>query len=124
MEKKKIIVIEDEAVLRSLIEDELRMSKFEVLSAENGQKGWELIQQEMPDLVLLDLLMPVMSGYEVLELVNSNEQTKNIPCMVISNSGQINDLNRAYDLGAKAVLIKAEFNPDQVVQKVKELLKV
>lgn len=121
---KKIIVIEDEAVLRSLIVDELKMSSFEVISAENGQKGWELILQEKPDLILLDLLMPIMNGYEVLQALKENEQTKDIPCMVISNSGQINDLNRAYDLGAQAVLIKAEFNPDQVVQKVKELLQV
>jgi len=118
----KILVIEDEEVLRTLISGELRQHGYEVLEAADGQQGWEVIQVQHPDLILLDLLMPVMTGYDVLQHLRADEQVKEIPCIVISNSGQVDDLNRAFDFGANDVLIKADFNPDQLVLKVAELL--
>lgn len=120
----KILVIEDEIVLRELVRDELVKAKFDVIEAKNGREGWDLLNSEKPDLILLDLLMPVMNGYDFLIMMHDNAALRDIPCMVISNSGQSSDMNRAFELGAKEVLIKAEFNPDQVVDKVKKLLNI
>ncbi len=117
-----ILIIEDEEVLRQLIMQELISHGYDVVGAEDGQQGWNKAQEIHPDLILLDLLMPVMTGYDVLRHLRADEGLKNTPCIVISNSGQIDDLNRAFDCGANDVLIKAEFNPDQLVVKVSELL--
>lgn len=119
-----IVLVEDEPLLRELFEQRLQAEGHVVKSAVNGKEGWDLIQKARPELILLDLLMPLMSGYDVLELLRSSEDVElaKTPCLVISNSGQINDLNRAYDCGADDVLIKADFNPDQLAHKVQELL--
>ena len=113
-----IAVIEDETILGELIEQELKSQGYEVVSASDGEAGLALIRDYQPDLVLLDLLMPVMSGYDVLKELSHSQELCHIPVIVISNSGQADDLNRAYKLGAKDVLIKTNFNPDQVVSKV------
>jgi DNA-binding response OmpR family regulator len=118
----KVVIVEDEEVLCDLLSAELKRQEFEVYTAIDGGAGWQLIQEVKPDIILLDLLMPVMSGYDVLAHLRANQETHQTPCIVISNSGQTADLNRAFAEGADDVLIKAEFNPDQVVQKVKELL--
>lgn len=117
-----IVVIEDETILANLVASELVKKDFTVKTADNGLDGWDLIEKELPALILLDLLMPGMSGYDVLKKLRSTVETKHIPCIVISNSGQVDDLNKAYTMGASDVLIKANFNPDQVVQKVQDLL--
>ena len=117
-----IALIEDEALLRELFEQRLQKAGHIVQTATNGKEGWQLIQDQRPDLVLLDLLMPLMSGYDVLTAMRANKEFKATPVLVISNSGQINDLNRAYECGADDVLIKADFNPDQLLHKVEELL--
>ena len=121
--KPLIALVEDEAILSELIQEELERRDFTVCVAANGKEGWELIQKEKPDLVLLDLLMPQMSGYDVLTHLRAHVALKGIPVIVISNSGQAGDLNRAFACGADDVLIKADFNPDQVVNKVVDLLK-
>jgi CheY-like chemotaxis protein len=118
---KHILIIEDEQILRELISGELTKKGYVVSSAEDGVHGWNAIQEKNPDLVLLDLLMPLMSGYDVLTKMRSDPAYKDLPCIVISNSGQFDDLNRAYDCGANDVLIKTDFNPDQVIEKI-ELL--
>lgn len=118
---QNIIVAEDEPILRNLIAKTLGDAGYTVRVAANGQEAWDLIQEQAPDAVLSDLLMPVMTGYELLSHIHEDNSLKCIPCLVLSNSGQIDDLNRAYDLGAEAVLIKANFNPDQLVTRLKEL---
>jgi DNA-binding response OmpR family regulator len=119
---RTIVVVEDEVILGDLIASELKKKEFEVFTAHDGAEGWAMIQDKVPDLVLLDLLMPGMSGYDVLTELRHHKDLKDIPCIVISNSGQADDLNRAYTSGANDVLIKANFNPAQVVTKVEELL--
>ena len=115
----KVLVVEDEKILRDLMADELVKAGYEVKTAADGGEGWQLIQEFKPAVVLLDLLMPVMSGYDVLLKLRESPELKNIPCLVISNSGQIDDLNRAFTCGADDVLIKTDFNPDEVILKVK-----
>lgn len=115
-----ILVVEDEEVLRTLMVEELKKHGYNVRSAVDGQEGWKLIEEDKPDLILLDLLMPIVNGYEILTRLSQNSY--DTPCIVLSNSGQIDDLNRAFDLGAKDVLVKANFTPEQLVQKVTSLL--
>jgi CheY-like chemotaxis protein len=114
--------IEDEQILRDLMVEELRKHGHLVFAAGDGASGWGIIQEEKPEVVLLDLLMPIMSGYEVLRAVRAHPELKALPCIVISNSGQMDDLNRAYQDGANDVLIKANFNPEQLVEKIDALL--
>lgn len=118
-----IAVIEDEQLLRELMSNELRRSGYTVCEAKDGMKGRELLQEIKPDLVLLDLLMPRLSGYDLLKWIRSIPDLQQVPCIVISNSGQTDDLHRAYECGANDVLVKVEFTPDQVVNKVKAYLK-
>ena len=120
-----LIVAEDEPILISLMQTTLVNAGFEVRTAVNGAKVWQMLQdhtQPLPDIILLDLLMPEMNGYELLEKIHADERLKDIPCLVLSNSGQSDDLNRAYQLGANDVLIKTNFNPDQLIGKIHLLL--
>ncbi len=117
-----ILIIEDEEILRDLVAEEVRKRGYEVTVAADGEEGWARLEEVRPALVLLDLLMPIMSGYDFLQKLRAHKDFKDTPCIVISNSGQIDDLNRAYDCGANDVLIKADFNPDQVAAKIGALL--
>ena len=117
-----VVLIEDEAVLRQLVERELTAVGHRVLSAADGQKGWDILSREVPDVILLDLMMPNMNGYEVLENLKNDERLHHVPCVVISNSGQVADLNRAFELGASDVLIKTDFDAKQLVEKIDQLL--
>jgi len=117
-----ILIVEDEEILRDLIAEQLKKKGYEIRLAADGEAGWRMLGEQKPDLLLLDLLMPLMSGYDVLTKMRADADLKDVPCIVISNSGQMDDLNRAYDCGADDVLIKADFNPDQVVEKIEQLL--
>ena len=117
-----ILIVEDEEILRDLIAEEVRKRGYKVSLAANGKEGWQQAQEVKPAMILLDLLMPEMSGYDFLVKLRADDELKTTPCIVISNSGQIDDLNRAYECGADDVLIKADFNPDQVAAKIEGVL--
>lgn len=117
-----ILIVEDEELLAQLMKQQLETAGYAVEVAYDGQMAWESIKTNPPQIILTDLLMPKMSGYELLEKLRQNDKTKTIPCLVLSNSGQADDLNRAYSLGAQDVLIKANFNPDQLIGKVAVLI--
>jgi len=122
---QSIIVAEDEPILSGLIKTQLESAGYAVRVAMNGKEVMAMLEdtaKPKPDIILSDLLMPEMTGYELLEKLQSDERFKKIPCLVLSNSGQIDDLNRAFKLGANDVLIKANFNPDQLTGKVAALL--
>ena len=118
----RILIVEDETILRTLISTELQKQGHDVEVAGDGAEGWRIALEINPDLILLDLLMPIMSGYDFLKHLRAEEHFKETPCIVLSNSGQADDLNRAYECGATDVLIKAEFNPEHLVLKVEEAL--
>jgi len=120
---KKIIIIEDEKILLDLLKDKLVKEGYEVIVALDGQMGLEKIKQEKPDLILLDMVMPKMDGFEVMRELNKDENLAKIPVIIISNSGQPVELEKAKKLGAKDWLIKTEFDPKEVVDKVNKQLK-
>src|SRR3989344_4209623 len=122
-EKKiKIVLVEDEEVLLEVLEGKLKKEGFEVFSARDGQAGLDLIKAIQPDLVLLDIIMPRMDGMEVLTHMHDDAGLSNIPVIIISNSGQAVEIEKAAALGAKDYLVKAEFDPQEVLDKIRVLL--
>ena len=120
--KKRIIIVEDDSVLRDVLGQKLEKSGYIVDRAEDGVVAIEKIKAMKPDIILLDILMPRKNGIEVLEELHADEMFKDIPVIIISNSGQPVEIQRAQELGARDFLIKAVFDPDEVLQKVESVL--
>lgn len=118
----KILIIEDEAVLSSVLSKKLLNEGYGVALAENGEEGLKKIKEEKPDLILLDIVMPKMDGFEVMKKINKDASLKSIPIIIISNSGQAVEIDKAIKLGAKDYLVKAVFDPQEVVNKVEKYL--
>lgn len=112
--KLKLIVVEDDAVIGSVLTLKLKSEGFTVDSASDGSEGIELIKKNKYDLIILDLIMPVMDGFEVLEKLNENKNK--VPVIVMSNLGQQEDIERAKSLGAKDYLIKANTPLNKIVE--------
>ncbi|MBU3964214.1 response regulator [Patescibacteria group bacterium] len=115
---KKILIIEDEELLLNLLKKKLSELGYEVFTAIDGLQGLEGIKEIVPDLILLDIVMPKMGGFELLEKKQEDDSIKNIPVIIISNSGQPVELEKAKQLGANDWLVKTEFDPVEVVEKV------
>lgn len=115
---KRILIVEDEELIAELLEKKLKKEGYEILVAKDGEEGLILIKKEKPDLILLDIVMPKMGGFEVMEEMQKDEELKKIPVIIISNSGQPVELERAQKLGARDWLIKTEFDPKEVIEKV------
>jgi len=120
----KILLVEDEKSIRDLYEIKLTKSGFNVVTADNGGKGWELAQKEIPDLILLDVMMPVMNGFDVLKKLREKAETKDIPVIILSNYGEVDQVTNGFLVGATDYLIKAEHTPSDVVQIINETLKI
>ncbi|MEA3453122.1 MAG: response regulator [Patescibacteria group bacterium] len=115
---KKILIIEDEEILLNLLKSKLSEIGYEVFTALDGVAGLEAIKEIVPDLILLDLIMPRMGGFELLEKRQEDESIKGIPIIIISNSGQPVEIEKARKLGVSDWLIKTEFDPKEVIEKV------
>jgi DNA-binding response OmpR family regulator len=120
--KIKVLIIEDDPFLSSMYATKFELEGFAVFSGDNGQKGLDLALVEIPDIILLDILMPVMNGFEVLENLKKNDKTKNIPTILLTNLNQKDEIERGFALGADDYLIKAHFMPSEVVEKVRGLI--
>lgn len=119
VEPKKIFILEDEEILLEALTQKLRKDGFVVSGSRDGKEGLEKITEENPDLVLLDILLPSMNGFEVLENLRKNQLTRDIAVIIISNSGQPVEIERALKLGVKDYLVKAQFDPAEVIEKVR-----
>lgn len=117
---KKIVLMEDEELIISLLQKKLVKEGYNVVVARDGQEGLELVKKEKPDLVLLDIIMPKKGGFEVMEEISNDKLLKSTPIIIISNSGQPVELGRAKKLGVRDWVIKVEFDPEEVVEKVKK----
>jgi CheY-like chemotaxis protein len=115
---KKILIVEDEKIMLDLLQRKLTAEGYEVSVAKDGDEGIRAMKELRPDLILLDIIMPKMGGFEVMEEMNKDKELKNIPVIVISNSGQPVEIDKAQQLGAKDWLIKTEFDPQEVIDKV------
>ena len=119
---KKVLFIEDEASLQKAIGDALAAEEFEVVPALDGEAGLRLAKDQKPDLILLDLIMPKMSGIDVLKRLKESGDTKDIPVIVLTNSEEMEHIQQAIDLGATTYLVKINYKLDEVVEKIKGVL--
>jgi CheY-like chemotaxis protein len=117
---KKILLIEDEELIIKLLGKKLTDTGYEVALAMDGREGVDKMKEIMPDLVLLDVVMPRMGGFEVMAEMKKDPVLAKIPVIIISNSGQPLELERAKNLGAVDWLVKTEFDPKEVVEKIKK----
>lgn len=118
----KILVVEDEAVLQKALADMLGEAEFEVVQAVDGEQAVEMAKSEQPNLILLDLVLPKKHGLEVLQAIKSDDSTKSIPVIVLTNLEDKDDISRALELGARTYLVKANYDMKEVIAKVQEAL--
>lgn len=118
----KILIIEDEEILLNVLKSKLEKEGYDVVAAVDGEEGLKMIDETKPDMVLLDIVMPKMNGFEVLDALKSKGTIPALPVIIISNSGQPVEVDRALEYGIKDYLVKAEFDPQEVVDKIKKHL--
>ena len=117
---KKVLIVEDEQLILELLQKKLIREGYETLIAKDGDEGLKAMRQDRPDIVLLDIIMPKMGGLEVMAEMQKDPELKKIPIIVVSNSGQPVEIDKAQALGAKDWLVKAEFNPQEVIDKIEK----
>jgi len=120
---QKILIIEDDEFLRELITQKLVKEDFEISEAVDGEEGIKKIKEEKPDLVLLDLILPGIDGFEVLSRMKKELTLAPIPVIILSNLGQKDDVEKGLKMGAIDYLIKAHFTPGEIIDKIKAALK-
>jgi len=118
---KKILVIDDDPTCLKMVDFVLK-KKYMVKTAPNGEKGIELAKIELPDLILLDIMMPKLNGYETLEKLQGDQITKNIPVIMLTAKEKMEDVERAITLGARAYLVKPITSDPALIKKIEELL--
>lgn len=119
----KILIIEDDKFLRELISRKVFDEKFETEGAVDGEEGLRKIKESKPDLVLLDLILPGIDGFEVLARIKEDMSLASIPVIILSNLGQREDIERGLRLGAVDFMVKAHFTPSEIVEKIRKILK-
>lgn len=117
----KILIAEDEKDIRDLIAFTLKFAGHEVVLAENGAEALDLARQEPPDMAMLDVRMPKMTGYDVCANLKSDEALSSIPVVFVSAKGQESEIEEGYAVGASRYILKP-FTPDQLVECIQELL--
>lgn len=123
MEKKaKILVVEDDTTLNKIYQTKLGAMDYEVVSAYNGEEALNKARSEMPDLILLDLMLPKKSGFDVLTEIKADEKIKEIPVIILSNLGQDEDVKKGMDMGAIDFLTKSNIKLADVVKKIQDIL--
>ncbi len=120
---KKILIIEDDKFLRELISRKVSDEGFDVAEAVDGEEGVKKVKTEKPDLILLDLILPGIDGFEVLSRTKEDLNSASIPVIILSNLGQKEEVEKGLKLGAVDYLIKAHFTPGEIVEKIKAILK-
>ena len=122
MMKARILLVEDDRFLRRAAEAALRQRGATVTTATDGEEALRLAQEQLPDLILLDLIMPKLQGFEMLRQLRNDEPTRRIPVIILSNLSQESDVKKAEELGATAYLVKANLSLDELTRRVEHLV--
>lgn len=122
-DKKNILLVEDDEFLAELYATKLDLEAYEVTLASDGEKGLKMIKENPPDLILLDIILPKMDGFEVLKAIKADKKLKNIPVILLTNLSQKDEVKKGLELGANDYLIKAHFMPSEVVKKIKQSIR-
>lgn len=117
-----ILIIEDDAFLAGIYAQKLEAEGFKAVLSTNGEDGLKQVQKEKPALVLLDLVLPKMTGFELLEILKHDPATASIPVLIMTNLAERKDVERCMALGAAGYVIKAHVLPHETVGKIKEIL--
>lgn len=118
----KVLVADDEKPLRMLIAGTLEMGDYSIIEAEDGNEAWELVKTEKPDLVLLDVMMPKMTGYEVCKKIKSDPDTRDITVLILTAKGQLADQEAAWDARADFYLAKP-FSPAELLEMIEGIFR-
>ncbi|PIR04187.1 MAG: response regulator [Candidatus Magasanikbacteria bacterium CG11_big_fil_rev_8_21_14_0_20_39_34] len=124
VENVHVLIIEDDSFLANIYKTKFEMEGFKVSVSDNGESGLADIKKKKPDIVLLDILLPKMDGFTVLEHAKADKEVADIPVILLTNLGQKDDVDKGLDLGAEDYLIKAHFKPSETVEKVKKVLNI
>jgi len=119
---KKILIVEDDEFLLSMYSTKFEIEGYEVVMANDGEIGLEKAQKEKPGIILLDIMLPNMDGFDVLKNLKANKETSSIPVILLTNLSQKQDVEQGLSLGADDYLVKAHFMPSEVVDKINRLL--
>lgn len=121
--RKTIMVAEDDVFISDIYDIKLKDAGYNVIMANNGREAIDKLESGVrPDLILLDIVMPYMDGFDVLEAINQREEWKSIPIVLLTNLSQKEDVDRGIGLGAKDFLIKSHFTPTEVLAKVQKYI--
>lgn len=120
--QKIILIIEDDFFIRDLYERQFTKNGFEVISAEDGTDGIVKAEEHKPSAILLDIMLPKMSGLEVLKKLKTNDATKGSPVVLLTNLSEDQTIKDGFELGAEGYLIKSAYTPEQVVKEVSKLI--
>jgi DNA-binding response OmpR family regulator len=121
-DQKKIMVIEDDRFLSSLIKARLEKDGFQVLQEFDGEEATGALRTERPDLVILDLIMPKVTGFEVLQAIAITPGLEKVPVVILSNLAQDTDIEKARQLGAREYFVKVKISIDDLIEKIKTLV--
>lgn len=119
----KILIIEDDVSLQKTLQEYLMAENFKVFCAYDGEEGLQKVNAEKPDIVLLDIVLPKINGYEVLRKIKKNPKTNKIPVILLTNLADMRDVEKALDLGATNYLVKSDYKMEEIVDKVRDILK-
>lgn len=120
--KKKVLVIEDDSMLSSMYRMKLEDSGYTAFVANEGKQGLETAKSEKPDLILLDIMMPMMDGFSVLAEIKEDASLKDVPVIIMTNLGTNEDIDKGKKMGAVDYVVKADSTPAQIVERIKKYL--
>lgn len=120
---KTILIVEDDTILRDLISQKLKKANYDIVEAVDGEEGLKKAKEKKPDIILLDLILPGIDGFGVLEQIKKDPEIDKIPVVILSNLGQKEEIEKGMSLGATDFLIKAHFTLSEIVEKIKIILK-
>ena len=122
MSKKKVLIVEDDNFVAEVYSTKLLEMGHEVQIAQNGEEGLKMVSEGKPDLVLLDIIMPVMGGIEMLGELKKKDEWKQIPVILLTNVGEKESVQKVRNLGVQDYLIKSHFTPAEVIEKIEGIL--
>ncbi len=118
----KILIVEDDRYISKMYQLKLSLDGFDVQVADNGRIGIEKVKELHPDIVLTDILMPEMDGFDVIKAIKGDPELATTPILIMSNLGQEDHIQKGLELGALGYIVKSQFTPSKVVDKIKEVL--
>jgi len=119
---KTILLVEDEPLLSNILKSRLEKEGFKVFQARDGEAALKFLKEAKPDFILLDIILPKISGFEILEEMKKNPELQNAPVAIISNLGQESDIQKGRSLGAIDYFVKAQVTIDELVNKIKQMV--